>query len=32
MPDYKILRVLLTDADSNRFSIPADVVPQYQGS
>ena len=32
MPDYKVLRVMLTDADSNRFSIPANVVPQYQGS
>ena len=32
MPDYNVLRVMLTDADSNRFSIPANVVPQYQGS
>ena len=27
MPDYKVLRVMLTDADSNRFSIPSNVVP-----
>ena len=32
MPDYRILRVAITDADSNRFSIPNSMVPQYLGS
>jgi|LauGreDrversion4_2_1035121.scaffolds.fasta_scaffold20947_8 hypothetical protein len=28
MPDYRVLRVQLTDKDSNRFFIPPAMVPQ----
>ena len=32
MPDYKLLRVMITDANSNRYMIPPAMVPQYSGS
>jgi len=32
MPDKDILRVVMTDADHPRFSIPHDVVWRWDGS
>ena len=32
MPNYSLLRMIVTDTDRPRFSVPDSMIPKWQGS